>query len=361
MSTRRGKKRQFNFAAVEHVGNDADEGGFLGNEEAEQERQSVMPVDEPHVPSPATEPAPRSSADPAATATPAPAPEEQRTSAAEAPPVVPSPVAEQTVPQPEVTPVVSAVPAVSAEIPEAAPAQVAPAEPTSAKSAPAEVASADVAPAEPVPVSPAEPTPLILEDVPVAQAAPTPRRPDPAQRTVRTSVRVNEGPTFSAVSAEPPVLRAAKPKRSSRKEKPAQAAVLASFAAQRTGRNWGMWSGRLVPETVTRLKDRAEADAASSGRGRLSAGHYLDAALRSLPKSAEEQVALANEWLIERWDGEHPAGRSAQFSVSPVSAELLNGLRQSLRGYRHGIVIDVVCAAVDAFLDVLEAEGPIEG
>ncbi|WP_424892246.1 hypothetical protein [Streptomyces sp. XH2] len=146
-----------------------------------------------------------------------------------------------------------------------------------------------------------------------------------------------------------------------KKEKPAQAAVLASFAAQRTGRNWEMWSGRLVPETVARLKERADADAVSSGRGRLSAGHYLDAALRSLPPSAEEQVALANEWLIERWDGEHPAGRSAQFSVSPASVELLNGLRRSLRAYRHGIVIDVVCAAVDTFLDVLEEEGPIEG
>ncbi|WP_370424236.1 hypothetical protein AB8O64_36385 (plasmid) [Streptomyces sp. QH1-20] len=156
------------------------------------------------------------------------------------------------------------------------------------------------------------------------------------------------------------MLRTAKPKRSSRKGKPAQTAVVQSYNAQRTNRNWGMWSGRLIPETIARLKDRAEDDAASSGRGRLSGGHYLDAALRSFPKSAEEQVGLANEWLIERWDGEHPAGRSAQFSVSPESAEMLNGLRLSLRGYRHGIVIDVICTAVDTFLDVLEAEGPLE-
>ncbi|MFC5724155.1 hypothetical protein ACFP1Z_28710 [Streptomyces gamaensis] len=325
MTARRGKKRQFNFAAIEHVGNDADEGGFLGNEEAEQERRTGKEGTETQLPSPASEPTPAAvsgSAEAAAAA----GPQDQRAGELPAPEVLSS-AAGLTAPQ---------------------------APQPSAASLPAE------SPVEPEPER-TVPAPSPVADVPPAPAASPSRASAAPPRAVRPSGRVNDGPAFSPLSAEPPVLRAAKPKRTGKKDKPAQAAVLASFIAQRTGRNWGMWSGRLVPDTVARLQARAEADAASSGRGRLSAGHYLDAALRSLPQSAEEQVALANEWLIQQWDGEHPAGRSAQFSVSPESAALLNGLRQSLRAYRHGIVIDVVCAAVDTFLDVLEAEGPIEG
>ncbi|NUL15188.1 hypothetical protein HRW15_37475 [Streptomyces lunaelactis] len=48
-----------------------------------------------------------------------------------------------------------------------------------------------------------------------------------------------------------------------------------------------------------------------------------------------------------------------QFSVSPVARDLLSGLKRSLRGYRHGIIIDVVCAAADHILDVLDDEGPM--
>ncbi|MFI1184156.1 hypothetical protein ACH4UT_32065 [Streptomyces sp. NPDC020799] len=332
MTARRGKKRQFNFAALEHVGNDADEGGFLGDEAAEQERQTVKPDSEPHVPSPAAEPLPSS-------------PDTSSPASAEASVTV------APVPAPEAHPVPE-------EPPASVPAASSAAEPVASHAAPARQFQA--VPVEAPAAASSDFEPSDSAEPPAVEPAPGHRAPEPPQRVMRSSGRVNDGPAYSPLSAEPPVLRAAKPKRPSKKEKPAQTAVLASFTAQRTGRNWGMWSGRLVPETVVRLKARAEADAASSGRGRLSAGHYLDAALRSLPKNPEEQVALANDWLIQQWDGEHTAGRSAQFSVSPESAELLNGLRQSLRGYRHGIVIDVVCAAVDTFLDVLEAEGPIE-
>lgn len=122
-----------------------------------------------------------------------------------------------------------------------------------------------------------------------------------------------------------------------------------------------MWSGRLVPEVTKRLEDRAFADATSSDRSRLKSGHYLDAALKALPEDPEEIVEIANEWLIERWGGEHPPGVNAQFSVSPEARERLANLKRSLRGYRHGIIIDVVSAAVDRILDVLDQEGPMEG
>ncbi|MFD5065234.1 hypothetical protein [Streptomyces sp. NPDC058394] len=135
--------------------------------------------------------------------------------------------------------------------------------------------------------------------------------------------------------------------------------MVASFLDQRTNRNWAMWSGRLVPEVTKRLEDRAFDDAASSERSRLKSGHYLDAALKALPDDPAEIVEIANSWLIDRWGGEHPPGVNAQFSVSPLARDRLAGLKRSLRGYRHGIIIDVVCSAVDRILDVLDQEGPM--
>src|SRR5688572_22437849 len=37
----RGKARSFDFSAIEHVGNDATEGGFLGDDAAESERRGT--------------------------------------------------------------------------------------------------------------------------------------------------------------------------------------------------------------------------------------------------------------------------------------------------------------------------------
>lgn len=239
----RGKARSFDFDAIEHVGNDADEGGFLGNESAEAERRGGREGSpEAQVPAPAVEPEP-----------------------------------------------------------------------------------------QPAPVRP-------------------PGKGLPAA--------VHDGSAFSPLTAEPPVTRS-KPKRGGSR-KPAQEAVMASFIAQRTSRNWVMWSGRLVPEVIQRLKDRAEADAASSARPRLKPGHYLDAALRDLPAKPADQVELANTWLIERWEGDHPSGGNAQFSISPENASVLKNLRKSLQGARHGVIIDLISASCDQFLDRLDQEGPLQ-
>jgi hypothetical protein len=141
-----------------------------------------------------------------------------------------------------------------------------------------------------------------------------------------------------------------------------QEEVLASFIRHRTQRNWPTWSGRIEGETKTRLLQKADDDALSSGRN-LMPGHYLDAALRLVKDlSAEELAALANEWLIEKWSGEHPPGVSIQAGVSPDVYELLKGLKRTLRGQRGagsgGLILDVVSAAVDRFLDASDQEGP---
>ncbi|MFD4610061.1 hypothetical protein ACFWOT_18560, partial [Streptomyces sp. NPDC058440] len=54
---KRGKSRSFDFSAIEHVGNDATEGGFLGDDAAESERRgsskpttSLPPAPEPPAP-----------------------------------------------------------------------------------------------------------------------------------------------------------------------------------------------------------------------------------------------------------------------------------------------------------------------
>lgn len=269
----RGKSRNYDFDAIEHVGNDADEGGFLADEAAEAEREAQRSTAAP-VPSPAGEPA---------SVTAASGPEESGT------PVEPD----------------------------------------------AQVAFAD------------ESKPGDQEQAPRAPAA------QPAARSVAKK-RTNDGPTYSPLTAEPPIAR--KPKKSTVR-KPAQQAVINSFIAHRTSKGWQQWSGRLPLEVEQRLKDRAADDSESSGRSHLSAAHYFDAALRHLPEDPSEQVALADTWLIERWEGERPRGKSVQFNVSPEMEALLKGLKQSLRRERHGIVMDVLSAVSDAFLDRLDQEG----
>ncbi|MEU0343776.1 hypothetical protein ABZ092_33685 [Streptomyces bobili] len=141
-----------------------------------------------------------------------------------------------------------------------------------------------------------------------------------------------------------------------------QAAVLGSFIKHRTERNWPTWSGRIEGETKGRLLQKADDDAQSSGRN-LMPGHYLDAALKLVKDlGPEELAALANEWLIEKWSGEHPPGVSIQAGVSPDMYQFLKGLKRTLRGQRGsgsgGLILDVVSAAVDRFLDAADEEGP---
>ncbi|WP_431983831.1 hypothetical protein [Streptomyces qinglanensis] len=283
----RGKSRNYDFDAIEHVGNDADEGGFLADEAAEAEREA------------------------------------QRGTAAQ----VPSPAGE---------------PASVAAVHDA---------PESPDKPESRAASADESESEDQDRDRAS-------SAPAAQAATQDHAPavQPAAKPAASAAkrRTNDGPTYSPLTAEPPIAR--KPKKGG-KRKPAQQAVMDSFIAHRTSTEWQQWSGRLPLEVEQRLKDRAADDSESSGRSHLSAAHYFDAALRHLPEDPSEQVALADAWLIGRWEGERPRGKSVQFNVSPEMEALLKGLKQSLRRERHGIIMDVLSAASHAFLDRLDQEG----
>ncbi|MEU2134760.1 hypothetical protein [Streptomyces sp. NPDC018352] len=323
---KRGKSRSFDFSAIEHVGNDATEGGFLGDDAAESERRGTS---EPttSLPQPLEAPAPPAAEEPA---------RELRAVKTDE-----RPAGEQTAAEAALSlPLDDASNAVSLPI-QAAGAPV---------EEPSRVQPADLEKgADPLTVeAPASPTTKAIS----AEEDTRPSRPATRQRR-------NDGPGFSAASAEP-TLRPKRKKAGS--PGPVQATVLQSFIKHRTERNWVTWSGRIEGETKARLLDKADDDAASSKRN-LMPGHYLDAALRKISSlSPEELASLANEWLIERWSGEHPPGVSIQAGVSPDMYEFLKGLKRTMRGQRGagsgGIILDVVSAAVDRFLDEVDEEGP---
>lgn len=321
----RGKSRSFDFTAIEHVGNDATEGGFLGDDAAESERRGeAVQVSAPPVrtiDSVGAEPSESQEAEVTALpATRSNAREERKPDsapgAAGSASVVPSP---SQPPEEETTEAPAVASAPSAAEPEGQ---------------------------EERPSRPALEEPSEVRHAPEASA---------------TSPRRNDGPGFTPASAEPTVRP--RPRKKAASSKPTmQEEVLASFIRHRTQRNWPTWSGRIEGETKTRLLQKADDDALSSGRN-LMPGHYLDAALRLVKDlSAEELAALANEWLIEKWSGEHPPGVSIQAGVSPDVYELLKGLKRTLRGQRGagsgGLILDVVSAAVDRFLDAADGEGP---
>ncbi|WP_329448995.1 hypothetical protein OG906_42085 (plasmid) [Streptomyces sp. NBC_01426] len=322
---RRGKSRSFDFSAIEHVGNDATEGGFLGDDAAESER--------------------RGSSEPTASLPPAPEP--------------PAPADEE--PARELRAVKIDEPPAGEEAAVEATRTVPPDDASNAVSLPNQAAGAEAE--EPPGAQLAEQEkgtdrPIVEAPASAAPEAISTEEGTPPSRPA-TRQRRNDGPGFSAASAEP-TLRPRRKKAGS--PGPVQATVLQSFIKHRTERNWVTWSGRIEGETKARLLDKADDDAASSKRN-LMPGHYLDAALRKISElSPEELASLANEWLIERWSGEHPPGVSIQAGVSPDMSEFLKGLKRTMRGQRGagsgGIILDVVSAAVDRFLDEVDEEGP---
>ncbi|MFD6974493.1 hypothetical protein [Streptomyces sp. NPDC059949] len=323
---KRGKSRSFDFSAIEHVGNDATEGGFLGDDAAEFERRGT------------SEP---TTSLPQALQVPAPAGEE---------------------PARELRAVKSDERPVGVQAAEEATRTLPPDDAPNAVTLPNQAAGADAE--EPSEVQPPgrenEGDPSIVEASPASAVTEAiSAEEDTRSSRPATRQRRNDGPGFSATSAEP-TLRPKRKKTGS--PGPVQDTVLQSFIKHRTERNWVTWSGRIEGETKARLLDKADDDAASSKRN-LMPGHYLDAALRKISElSPEDLASLANEWLIERWSGEHPPGVSIQAGVSPDMYEFLKGLKRTMRGQRGagsgGIILDVVSAAVDRFLDLADEEGP---
>lgn len=145
---------------------------------------------------------------------------------------------------------------------------------------------------------------------------------------------------------------------------PAHTALLKSWRNSRVDLKlrrdaWQTHPFRFAADLVTQLSKRVAQDCSSSGKS-LTAAQYVDAAMsRYLPATIEEQLALAEEFLLSR-ETDVGTGKQASHRVSPevyaVAAPLANDLREA--GHAR-IAVHVYSGALDSFLRDLESEGPL--
>ncbi|MYZ36646.1 MULTISPECIES: hypothetical protein [unclassified Streptomyces] len=122
---------------------------------------------------------------------------------------------------------------------------------------------------------------------------------------------------------------------------------------------WQTHPFRFAADLVTVLSKRVAQDCSSSGKA-LTAAQYVDAAMSLyLPETIEEQLELAEDFLLSR-ETDVGTGKQASHRVSPevytLAAPLANDLRQA--GHAR-IAVHVYSGALDKFLQDLEAEGPL--
>ncbi|WEP00787.1 hypothetical protein A6P39_042200 (plasmid) [Streptomyces sp. FXJ1.172] len=152
--------------------------------------------------------------------------------------------------------------------------------------------------------------------------------------------------------------------RQSSKIGPAHQALLNSWRSSRLDlqlrrQGWQTHPFRFAPDLVAQLSKRVAQDCSSSGKS-LTAAQYVDAAMSLyLPQTIEEQLELAEEFLLSR-ETDVGTGKQASHRVSPevfaVAAPLANDLREA--GHAR-IAVHVYSGVLDRFLQDLEAEGPL--
>ncbi|MEV6954660.1 hypothetical protein [Streptomyces sp. NPDC051183] len=133
-----------------------------------------------------------------------------------------------------------------------------------------------------------------------------------------------------------------------------------SFAdARLRSAKWKSYGFRIAPEVLTRLKARVNADRRATGNANLAIGHYVDAALRHMPHEVSELITMAEDFGAgQLWDSEKT--QPSTYRVGESAYGLAAGLKMMLQEAdygRRGTL--VVSAGVEAFLDALEAQGPL--
>jgi hypothetical protein len=110
---------------------------------------------------------------------------------------------------------------------------------------------------------------------------------------------------------------------------------------------------------LKRLKARMTHDRRATGNSALAIGHYLDAALRNRPRELRDQIALAEAFHVKRlWDDEKT--KPSTYRIGPEAYAFVADLKTNLAEQDFGRRgTNVVSAVVEAFLDALEAEGPL--
>jgi hypothetical protein len=134
----------------------------------------------------------------------------------------------------------------------------------------------------------------------------------------------------------------------------------ASFLDNRiNSHRWDTWGFRLVPDVKNRLAIRVGSDKRSADNRRLAQGHYINAALMNLPDSVEEQLEMACDFLASRGGYTLPA-RQSTYRVSGKVWEKARDLDMEMTAVaKRGLVVFLFSAAVEKFIDGLDAEGPL--
>ncbi|MBM9624479.1 hypothetical protein JE024_38670 (plasmid) [Streptomyces zhihengii] len=133
-----------------------------------------------------------------------------------------------------------------------------------------------------------------------------------------------------------------------------------SFAdAKLRSARWKSHGFRISPEVLGNLKERLNADRRSTGNSGLALGHYVDAALRHLPKAVEDQIEMAAAFEAKQlWDQERT--QPSNYRVGESAYLLMSTLKLALQEAdfgRRGTY--VVSAAIERLLASLAAEGPL--
>ncbi|MFI1259150.1 hypothetical protein ACH4U6_36190 [Streptomyces netropsis] len=162
--------------------------------------------------------------------------------------------------------------------------------------------------------------------------------------------------------AGPASAPAASPRRRSKSPRGpwAHTAVHESFAqAKIRSEEWEQHGFRIEPEILAALKARIARDRRSSGNGGLAFGHYLDAALRHVPTSVDEQIVWAQQFLDDRM-AYVEKGKQSTYRVGRQAHALMSSLHQELQEADYGRRgLYVVSAALERLLHALNAEGEL--
>ncbi|MYS87434.1 hypothetical protein [Embleya scabrispora] len=355
----------------------------------------------PTVPAPAPEPEPVHAAA-APVVEEAALPAAPRVEAAQAPEAVSQP-AREPVPAPSPQPTAALVPEATAQAtPEpATQARVPQPEPTTHVEPTREPAVTTPPTPEPLPeAARPEPTPDAAPTAPAVTAASTPRPtpdPEPEPEPEPAKARTPEPEPIQAPVAEPtprapepvrappaPPAKASAPAKApasraprrgaaapapaaptpvgtgSAEERSAHASLLESFLDARiNSKGWETWGFRLLPDVKARLGKRLTADKRSSQNRRLALGHYLNAALLELPEDNDEQIEMIRSFLRARGGITDPS-QSSSYRVSPAVYDLARDLDTELTATeKRGLVVYLFSAAVELFLERLDAEGAL--
>ncbi|MFI6688055.1 hypothetical protein [Streptomyces sp. NPDC050485] len=124
---------------------------------------------------------------------------------------------------------------------------------------------------------------------------------------------------------------------------------------------WQTHPFRFAPDLVTTLSARVAADSTSSGK-QLTAAQYVDAAMSLyLPVSIEQQLDLAEDFLVSR-EADVDAGKQGSHRVSPEVFAIASRLPNELRQAGHArTAVHVYSGALDLYLRALEEEGLLGG